>query len=55
MRRFDCAPHECLIVEDSDHGIQAARASGGHLLIVSSPAEVTYARIAAAIAEANAQ
>jgi beta-phosphoglucomutase len=55
MRRFGCEPQECLIIEDSEHGIEAARASGGHLLIVSSPADVTYARIMAAVAEANAR
>lgn len=55
MRRFKCEPAECLIVEDSEHGIEAARASGGHVLVVSSPADVTYARIMTAIAEANAR
>ena len=49
MRHLGCRPDECLIVEDSDHGIEAAKASGGHLLIVSSPADVTYARIAESI------
>lgn len=43
--RLGCAPQDCLIVEDNDHGIQAAIASGGHLLQVSSVFDVTYDRI----------
>ena len=34
MKRFDLLPEECLIIEDNENGIKAARASGGHLLIV---------------------
>lgn len=43
--RLGYEPQECLIVEDNDHGIQAAIASGGHLLQVSSVFDVTYDRI----------
>ena len=43
--RLGLAPQDCLIVEDNDHGIQAAIASGGHLLQVSSVFDVTYDRI----------
>jgi HAD superfamily hydrolase (TIGR01509 family) len=43
--RFELAPSECLIVEDNEHGIEAANASGGHLLQVASVYDVTYARI----------
>jgi beta-phosphoglucomutase len=53
MKAFGLQPEECLIVEDSEHGIEAARAAGGHLLIVSSPEEVTHGRIITAIEEAN--
>jgi beta-phosphoglucomutase len=38
-------PKETLIVEDSDVGITAAKASGAHLLVVKSPADVTYENI----------
>ena len=38
-------PSECLIVEDNDHGVEAALASGGNLLRVSNPDEVTHERI----------
>lgn len=51
MRQLDVAPHECLILEDNDHGIQAARASGGHLLEVAAPDQVTLDRIMTRIAE----
>jgi HAD superfamily hydrolase (TIGR01509 family) len=54
MARLGVAPAECLIVEDMDHGIQAARASGGHVLTVASPADVSYERVVAAIAQAEA-
>lgn len=33
---------ECLIVEDSDHGIQAAKAAGCSLAIVSGPDQVNF-------------
>lgn len=39
------APKDCLIVEDNDHCVQAAIASGGHLLQVASVFDVTYDRI----------
>jgi HAD superfamily hydrolase (TIGR01509 family) len=45
IARQGISPAECLIVEDNDHGIQAARASGGHVLEVSSVFDVTYDRI----------
>ncbi|TXN75963.1 HAD family phosphatase [Methylobacterium sp. WL18] len=45
MHRLDVLPHETLILEDNDHGIRAARASGAHLLIVQTPADVTLANI----------
>ena len=38
-------PREVLIVEDNDHGIEAARRSGGHVMIVSNVDDVSYARI----------
>lgn len=44
-------PQEVLILEDNDHGIQAARASGAHVLVVGTTDDVTYAKIRAAIDE----
>jgi len=38
-------PQECLIVEDNDYGLQAARGSGGHVLLVDSVEEVNFDNI----------
>ncbi len=45
MERLQVQPEECLIVEDNEHGIQAARASGGHVMMVGSVYDVTLERI----------
>jgi len=45
MSRLGYEPRECLIVEDNENGCQAALRSGGHLLRVKNPAEVTLERI----------
>lgn len=55
MQKLGLAPHECLILEDNDHGIQAARASGGHLMVIGTPDDVTYEAIRARIAEVEAE
>lgn len=55
MNDLGLAPEECLILEDNDHGIQAAIASGGHLLKIGTPDDVTYQAIKARIAEIEAQ
>jgi len=49
MKLFDLRPDECLIVEDNDHGVQAARASGAHVMRVSTTDDVTYHRIMSVI------
>ena len=54
MAHFDLAPEECLILEDNDHGIQAARAAGGHLMKIGVPDDVTYHAIKARVAEVEA-
>ncbi|NGM50242.1 HAD family phosphatase [Caulobacter sp. 602-2] len=53
IKRLGLEPHECLIVEDNDHGIAAARASGAHVLVVGTVYDVNYERIAKAIREAE--
>lgn len=53
IARTGCAPDECLVVEDNDHGIQAALASGAHVMRVLGPQMVTYDAILEAIAVAN--
>jgi beta-phosphoglucomutase len=42
MQNLGRDPSECLIVEDNEHGIRAAKASGGYLLEVGAPEDVTY-------------
>jgi HAD superfamily hydrolase (TIGR01509 family) len=51
MARLGLTPSETLILEDNDHGIAAARASGAHVMIVGSPDDVLYAKIDQRIAE----
>ena len=45
MKYFSLDPSECLILEDNEHGIQAAIASGGHLMRVGIPDDVIYTDI----------
>lgn len=51
MDQLNVLPTECLIVEDNDHGVQAAVASGGHLLRVADPSGVTLVKIKNRISE----
>ena len=50
MSRLGLKPDRCIIVEDNEHGIRAAKASGARVLVVSNPDDVTYERIVTAIA-----
>jgi beta-phosphoglucomutase len=43
--RLGIAPHEALIVEDNPHGIAAAKSSGGHVMVVRDPNDVTWDNI----------
>lgn len=54
MASMNVAPDECLILEDNDHGIQAALASKGHLMKIGTVDDVTYHGIMARIAEIEA-
>lgn len=47
------APADCLIIEDNDHGIKAAKASGAHVLVVRNVDDVNYHNISTAIAKAE--
>ena len=53
IKKLKRKPDECLILEDNEHGLQAAQASGAHVLAVNSVADVTWERIAAAIERIN--
>lgn len=51
MDRLNLAPEECLIVEDNEHGINAARSSGGHLLVVQDVLDVNLDNVLGRIRE----
>lgn len=53
MDRLNVTPQETLILEDNDHGIQAAIASGAHLLMIKSIEDVNYQNISRRILEIN--
>jgi len=50
MQRLGVEPAATLIIEDNDHGVQAARAAGAHVMVVRSVDEVNLAAIDAVIA-----
>jgi beta-phosphoglucomutase len=54
IRRLGLVPEEALIVEDNEHGVQAARASKAHVLVVGAVDDVTYDRIRGYIAKLEA-
>ena len=54
MQSLNVEPNECLILEDNEHGIQAAVASGGHLFKIGVPDDVTYQAITTLISEVEA-
>lgn len=51
IARFGVSAHEVLIVEDNEHGLRAARASGAHVMAVDGADDVTYAAIATCIVD----
>jgi HAD superfamily hydrolase (TIGR01509 family) len=51
MQRLDLKPSQCLILEDNEYGLEAARLSGAHVMAINSPADVSYPRIVEAMAE----
>jgi beta-phosphoglucomutase len=51
INKLNLDPNQCLIVEDNEHGVRAALASGAHLLKVESPGDVYYENIRLRIAE----
>lgn len=40
FERLGFAPHECMVVEDNEHGLRAARESGAHVMAVRDVHEV---------------
>lgn len=55
MSAFDLEPNECLILEDNEKGIQAAIASGGHLLKIGKVSDVNYQNISRRIKEIDSK
>ena len=51
IEQLELSPNEVLILEDHDHGIEAARASGANVLIVRTTEDVNYTNICDRIAE----
>lgn len=45
IKRLDLHPEECMIIEDNDHGIAAAKASGANVMEVESVEDVNYMNI----------
>lgn len=45
MRKMNLKPEECLILEDNENGILAAKASGAHLLKIGEITDVNYSNI----------
>jgi len=54
MAHFGLSPDECLIVEDNDNGIKAAKASGAHLLVVQDVSQTSIDNILGRIREIDA-
>jgi len=55
IANFGFRPEECVIVEDNENGIRAAKASGAHVLEVDDVEDVTYDNIMRKIAEVEAE
>lgn len=51
IQKLNLHPQECLIVEDNDHGLKAALASGANVLKVENPGDVYYENIRSRINE----
>ncbi|MCD4526932.1 HAD family phosphatase [Nocardioides sp. cx-173] len=49
--RLGFDPGECLVVEDNENGVRAAREAGGHLLVVRDVYDVDYESIKSRIAQ----
>jgi HAD superfamily hydrolase (TIGR01509 family) len=45
MLHLGLTPDDCLVVEDNDNGIRAAKDSGAHVLAVQSVHDVTFDNI----------
>lgn len=55
MSYFGLSPQHCLIVEDNENGIRAAKSAGGHLLVVKEVSDTNFQNIAHRIQEIRNQ
>ena len=55
ISNFNLHPEECLIIEDNENGIKAAKASGAHVLIVNEVDEVNIENIIQKIEKINSK
>ncbi len=55
MSRLGFKPEECLILEDNENGIRAAKASGAHLLIINDLNDVNFQNITNRISQIEEQ
>ena len=55
MNKFGLKPEECLILEDNENGIRAARDSGGHVMVINDINEVNLGNILRKISEIEAK
>lgn len=53
MKELGVTPEETLILEDNEHGIKAARASGAHVLVIGTVDDVNFERISEKISQIN--
>lgn len=51
MVKMGVGPRECLIIEDSHHGREAAHAAGAYVCGVENTSDVTYEKIATSLSE----
>jgi beta-phosphoglucomutase len=51
IEKLNLVPEDCLILEDNENGIRAAKASGAHLLKIGEVTDVTYLNIKKRIKE----
>lgn len=51
IAKLGVRPEQCVIVEDNDNGVRAAKASGAHVLRVESIHDVTYDNVTSFIRE----
>jgi beta-phosphoglucomutase len=55
IARLGFSPNECLIIEDNQNGIKAAKASGANVMIVGSTEDVNYENICINVEKAKAR